>query len=135
MTVLAIKGQANAAVVLKGLLQQHGMPALTSEGIDTLSARFETGLVIGHGVVSYNGRPLITELQAILADAETRTRLFEPVESDIKQPGNLTEQMRQEVSAGRQTRRLPEGWQDSRVKYGANTITGQLMAEREKAWR
>jgi hypothetical protein len=79
-SVLVVKGQANASAIVRSLLDQHGLPALTKEGSDVLSAKFEAGLVIGHGVVSFDGRPLIDELQAIHADPETRPRFFEAAE-------------------------------------------------------
>lgn len=103
MTILSVQGQANATVILKGLLQQHGLPDLSPEGIDALSARFSTGLVLGHGVVSHDGKPLIDELRALYADPESK-RLFVAQGDDQKlgRPvGNLTASMMAEVAATR----------------------------------
>lgn len=137
MTVLSIQGQANAAVVLLGLLQEHGLPSLTPEGVDALSARFSTGLVLGHGVVSHNGKPLIDELRALCADAESK-RLF-VTQSDNQTGdtpvGNLTAAMMAEVAAGRKPDRMPHDWQDVRGRYAADSITAKHMAEIEASRR
>lgn len=47
--------------------------------------------------------------------------------------GNLTEQMRQEVAAGRRERALPTDWLAVRSK--STGITAQHMAEREGNWK
>lgn len=133
MIVLAVKGQSNATVILKGLLQQHGMPALTPEGVDALSQKFETGLVIGNGVVSHDGRPLIDELRALYADAENK-RLFATQGDD--QPndgpvGNLSSAMMAEVATNRKPARMPDDWQDVRGRYAADSVTAKHMTEIE----
>lgn len=135
MTVLAVKGQANAMVVLKGLLQQHGMPDLTPEGVDVLSQKFETGLVIGNGVVSHDGRPLIDVLRALHVNAESK-RLFVTQgddQTEVRPVGNLTDQMRQEITSNRRARALPADWLARR--QSAKGITLEHMAERERQWR
>lgn len=137
MTVLPIQGQANAAVVLKGLLQQHGLPELSPEGVDTLADRFSTGLVIGNGVVSHDGRPLIHVLQALYADAASK-RLFvtqDDNQTNDRPVGNLTASMIAEVSAGRKPDRMPDDWQDVRGRYAADSITAKHMAEIEASRR
>lgn len=137
MTVISIQGQANAAVVLKGVLQEHGLPSLTPEGVDALSARFSTGLVLGHGVVSHNGTPLIDELRAIYSDAESK-RLFVTQGDDRtndRPVGNLTASMMAEVSAGRKPARMPDDWQDVRSRYAADSVTGRMLREREGDWQ
>ena len=116
MTVRVINGQSNAAVILSDLLQQHNMPALSPEGIDALAARFETELVIGNGVVSHAGRPLIDELQEIHSD-ETCKRFFQSAASnapDTKSAGTLTERYRAEIEASRK-QSLPDDWQQIRA--------------------
>lgn len=133
MNVRVINGQANAAVVLSGLLQQHNMPALSPEGVDALAARFETGIVIGNGVVSHAGRPLIDEIQAIHADPETRKRFFQPAGSNSPaSPAagtNLTESMRREVEANRRKQSLPDDFQSVRSRYSGDSLTGKMMDE------
>src|SRR5262245_61131252 len=114
MTARVINGQSNAAVLLKATLQQHNMPPLTSEGIDALSARFEAGLVIGNGVVSHAGRPLINKLQEIHSDPETCKRFFQRAESNASETrpaATLTESMRREVAANRRKQSVPDDWQ------------------------
>ncbi|MHC2664569.1 hypothetical protein ACMA5K_33980 [Bradyrhizobium diazoefficiens] len=137
MTVLSIQGQANAAVVLKELLQEHGLPSLTPEGVDALSARFSTGLVLGHGVVSHNGKPLIDELRALFADAESK-RLFVLQGHDQahdRPAGNLTASMMAEVAANRKPGRMPDDWQAVRGRYAADSTTAKHMAEIEASRR
>ncbi|MHC2449335.1 hypothetical protein, partial [Bradyrhizobium elkanii] len=109
MSVLMVKGQTNASVVLKGLLQQHGLPDLTAEGVDALSAKFETGIVIGHGVVSFEGKPLIDALRALHADADAGKRFFASSQRSQDQPaGNLTDRYRAEVAASRKQARITD---------------------------
>lgn len=130
MTVLAVKGQSNATVILKGLLQLHGMPALTPEGVDALSQKFETGLVIGNGVVSHDGRPLIDVLRALYADGECK-RLFVTQGDDRAgdQPvGNLTAAMMAEVTASRKQARITDA---DLARYTG--VTRQHMEERRRA--
>jgi hypothetical protein len=129
MSVLAINGQSNAVVVLNGLLHQHGLPTLSPEGIDALSAKFQTGLVIGNGVISHDGRPLIDELQAIHADPETRGRFFEAAEHGPPAAGsNLTESWRAEIAASRK-QSMPTDFHQVRSKYAANSLTARMMDE------
>lgn len=135
MTIISVYGQANAAVVLKGLLQEHDLPSLTPEGVDALSARFSSGLVLGHGVVSHDGKPVIDELRALYADTESK-RLFVTQgddETDVRPVGNLTDQMRQEIASNRRERALPADWLTRR--QNASGITLAHMAERERDWR
>lgn len=137
MTVLSIQGQANAAVVLKGLLQEHGLPSLTPEGVDALSARFSTGLVLGHGVISHEGKPLIDELRALYADAESK-RLFVPQGNDQthdRPVGNLTAAMMAEIAASRKPSRMPDDWSDVRGRYAADSTTVAHMIEIEASRR
>ena len=132
MTVLSIQGQANAAVILKGILQEHGLPSLSAEGVDALSARFATGLVLGHGVVSHNGRPLIDDLRALFADAESK-RLFVTQCDDQthdRSAGNLTAAMMAEVAASRQQARINDA---DLARYSG--VTRQHMEERQRAVR
>lgn len=126
MTVLEIKGETNAAVVIKGLLQQHGLPDLSPEGIDALSARFSTGLVLGHGVVSHDGKPLIDELQA-LASAPENARFFANLVKADK-PGTLTERYRAEIAASRKQARITDF---DLVRYTG--VTREHMQERQRA--
>lgn len=130
MSVISIQGQANAAVVLKGLLQEHGLPSLSPEGVDALSARFSTGLVLGHGVVSHNGKPLIDELRALYANAEGK-RLFVnqgPDQTHGRPVGNLTAAMMAEVAASRKQARITDADLD---RYTG--VTRQHMEERRRA--
>lgn len=130
MTVLAVKGQSNAAVILEGLLQQHGMPALTPEGVDALSQKFETGIVIGNGVISHGGRPLIDALRALYADAGSK-RLFVTQSDDQtnqRPVGNLTAAMVAEVAANRKLARITDA---DLARYTG--ITRQHMEERRRA--
>lgn len=108
MTVLSIQGQANATIVLKGLLQEHGLPSLTPEGVDALSARFSTGLVLGHGVVSHDGKPLIDELRALYADPESKHLFVAPGHYHGRPVGNLTASMMAEVAASRKQPRISD---------------------------
>jgi hypothetical protein len=128
MTVLAIRGQTNAAVVLKGLLQQHGMPALTSEGVDALSAKFEARLVIGNGVVSFDGKPLIDALQAIYADADNRRFFIGDQKSQDQKAGNLSERYRSEIAESRKQARITDA---DLARYSG--VTRQHMKERQRA--
>lgn len=127
MSVLAIKGQANAAVVVKGLLQQHGMPALTPEGVDALSTRFAAGLVIGNGVVSFNGQPLIDSLRAIQADAENR-RFFVGDQTGPEQAGNLTQRYCIEIAESRKRARITDA---DVARYRG--VTREHLQERQRA--
>lgn len=130
MTVLSVLGQANAAVVLKGVLQEHGLPSLTPEGVDALSARFSTGLVLGHGVVSHNGKPLVDELRALYADTESK-RLFVTQgdgQTTDRPVGNLTAAMMVEVAANRKQPRITDA---DVARYSG--ITRQHMEERRRA--
>lgn len=130
MTVLSIRGQANAAVILKGLLHEHGLPPLTPEGVDALSARFSTGLVLGHGVVSHDGKPLIDELQALYADIESK-RLFVSQgdgQTNERPGGNLTAAMMAEVAASRKQARITDADLD---RYTG--VARQHMEERRRA--
>ena len=133
MTVLEVRGQSNAAVVLKGLLQQHGLPGLTSEGVDALSQKFETGLVIGNGVVSHDGRPLIDSLRALASDPANARFFASAVKAD--KPGTLTERYRAEIAASQQPARMPHDWQEVRGRYAADSITAKHMAEIEASRR
>jgi hypothetical protein len=129
MTVLAVEGQSNATVILKGLLEQHGMPALTPEGVDALSQKFETGLVIGNGVVSHDGRPLIDVLRALYADGESK-RLFVTQgddRADDRPVGNLTAAMMAEVIASRKQARITDA---DLARYTG--VTRQHMEERRR---
>lgn len=129
MSVRLINGQSNALVVLKGLLQQNGLPTLTSEGIEALSTKFETGLVIGNGVVSHDGRPLIDVLQAVHADPDARRRFFEPAEpSTPVAANNLTESWRAEIAAGRK-QSMPDDWNVVRGRYSSGSVTAAHMDE------
>ena len=128
MTVLAIKGQANATVVVKGLLQQHGMPALTPEGVDALSMRFEAGLVIGNGVVSFEGKPLIDSLRAIYADAENRRFFVGDQKGHDQQAGTLTERYRAEIAENRKRARITDA---DLARYRG--VTREHMRERQRA--
>lgn len=123
MTVLEIKGQANAAVVLKGLLQQHGLPDLSPEGIDALAPRFSTGLVLGHGVVSHDGKPLIDELRALASDPENARFFANLVKAD--KPGTLTERYRAEIAASRKQARIDLS------RYSG--VTREHLEERQRA--
>lgn len=137
MTVLSIQGQANAAVVLKGILQQHGLPSLTPEGVDALSARFSTGLVLGHGVVSHDGKPLIDHLRALYADTESK-RLFVTQaddQTDDRPVRNVTAAMMAEIAAGRKQTQMPDDWQDVRGRYAADSTTVAHMIEIEASRR
>lgn len=126
MTVVTVKGQANAAVVLKSLLQQHGLPDLSAEGIDALSARFSTGLVLGHGVVSHDGKPLIEELRALANDPENARFFASPVKAN--KPGTLTERYRAEIAASRKQARITDA---DLVRYTG--VTREHMQERQRA--
>ncbi|GAB9084524.1 hypothetical protein [Bradyrhizobium diazoefficiens] len=126
MTVVTVNGQANAAVVLKCLLQQHGLPDLSSEGIDALSARFSTGLVLGHGVVSHDGKPLIDELRALAGNPENARFFANPVKAD--QPNTLTERYRAEIAASRKHSRISDA---DLARYTGTTRLH--MEERQRA--
>ncbi|WP_157158401.1 hypothetical protein [Bradyrhizobium genomosp. III] len=132
MSVLMVKGQTNASVVLKGLLQQHGLPDLTAEGVDALSAKFETGIVIGHGVVSFEGKPLIDALRALHADAEAGKRFFASSQGsqDHDPAGNLTGRYRAEVAASRKQARITDA---DLARYTG--ITRQHIEHRQRAAR
>ncbi|WP_063981690.1 hypothetical protein [Bradyrhizobium sp.] len=125
MTVVAVNGQANAAVVLKGLLEQHDLPDLSPEGIDVLSARFSTGLVLGHGVVSHDGKPLIDELRALASDPENARFFANPVKTD--KPGTLTERYRAEIAASRNQARITDA---DLTRYTG--ITREHLQERQE---
>lgn len=128
MSILMVKGQTNASVVLKGLLHQHGLPDLTAEGVDALSAKFETGIVIGHGVVSFEGKPLIDALRALHADGASK-RFFASSQGGQDQPaGNLTDRYRAEVAASRKQARITDA---GLARYTG--ITRQHMEERQHA--
>jgi hypothetical protein len=127
MTVLRINGQSNAAVVLKGLLQQYGLPVLSPEGIDTLSTRFETGLVIGNGVVTFDGTPLIDALRAIYADADNERFFASSQKSQDQQANTLTERYRAEIAASRKQARITDA---DLARYTG--ITRQHMVERQR---
>ncbi|MET4324447.1 hypothetical protein ABIB80_000252 [Bradyrhizobium sp. i1.15.2] len=137
MTVLSVHGETNAAVVVKGLLEENGLPPLTPEGVDALAARFSTGLVLGHGTVSHNGKPLIDELRALYADPESN-RLFSQDNDQTttnKPVGNLTASMTAEVKASRRQVRAPDDWHEVRRRYAADSMTGKMLREREREWR
>ncbi|MET3989492.1 hypothetical protein ABID65_001118 [Bradyrhizobium sp. S3.9.2] len=131
MTVLTVKGQSNATVILRGLLQQHGMPALTPEGIDALSAKFGRGLMIGNGVISFDGKPLIDALRAIYADADSRRFFVSAKDGQHQQDGTVTERYRAEIAAARKQTRMPDDWQDVRGRYAADSVTAKHMDEVE----
>jgi len=126
MTVVTVAGQANAAVVLRGLLQEHGMPALSPEGVDALSARFSAGLVIGHGVVSHDGKPLIDELRALASKPENARFFVNHAKAD--KPGTLTERYRAEIAASRKQAGITDA---DLARYSG--VTRQHMEERQRA--
>ncbi|MGY0572404.1 hypothetical protein ACTGJ9_016110 [Bradyrhizobium sp. RDM12] len=126
MTAVIVNGQANAAVVLKGLLQQHGLPDLSREGIDALAARFSTGLVLGHGVVSHDGKPLIDELRALASDPKNARFFSKPVTAD--KPSTLTERYRAEIAASRKQARITDA---DLVRYTG--VTREHIQERQRA--
>ncbi|RZN07591.1 hypothetical protein CWO91_26700 [Bradyrhizobium genosp. SA-3] len=129
MSVISVQGQANAAVVLKGLLREHGLPSLTPEGVDALSARFSTGLVLGHGVVSHDGKPLIDELRALFANAESKRLFTQQDDGTNDRPvGNLTAAMMAEVAASRKQARITDA---DLARYSG--VTRQHMEERQRA--
>jgi hypothetical protein len=93
--------------------------------------------VLGHGVVSRDGKPLIDELRALYADPESK-RLFvaRGDEQTLGRPvGNLTASMRAEVAANRKPGRMPDDWQEVRGRYAADSTTAKHMAEIEVSRR
>ncbi|SFM56992.1 hypothetical protein SAMN05216573_102592 [Bradyrhizobium sp. Rc3b] len=130
MTVLEIRGETNAAVVIKGLLQQHGLPDLSPEGIDVLAARFATGLVVSNGVVTYDdpteidrNRPLLDELRALARDPENARFFANPVKAD--KLDTLTERWSAEIAASRKRPRIDP------TRYTG--VTRQHLEERQRA--
>jgi hypothetical protein len=128
MNVLEVKGQANASVILKGLLRQHGMPELTAEGTDALSAKFGAGVVIGNGVVSFDGKPLINALRAIFADADNRRFFVSDHKGEAQGASTLTERYRAEIAESRKKDDITDA---DLARYTG--ITRQHMEERRRA--
>jgi hypothetical protein len=104
-----------------------------AEAVQKAAIELAGATMVG-GLIYLPGRGTISPADFVRSLRASMPEAFGGLEDkhDTKQSSNLTERYRAEIEATRSKRRLPEGWAQTRAKYGKDTLTGRMLAEREQ---